>query len=104
RGIAGAAAVAGKKHLPPVLPAVAQFGRETLDRRPIEPAKRSRQPLRVSREVLRRRRSLVHRTTVFSIHLRLYQRSSFDRRPCEYMPISSLMASSTVFFGRKPVF
>src|SRR5713226_2841318 len=104
-GVSATAAVAGKEHLPPGLPAIEQFIGQALDRSPVKPFQRGVQTGGVIAEKPGRRGECawVHFTTSLSIHFRLYQRSSFLSCPCEYMPMISLMASSTVFFGRKPV-
>src|SRR5262249_15457111 len=106
-GVATAAAIAGEEHLPAGVPAIQEVVGELLDRRPVEFAERGAEALRIVAEQGRRFGERCcggrHLTTSRSIHFRLYQRSSFFRRPCEYMPIISVMASSTVFFGRKPV-
>src|SRR5882762_7271691 len=104
-GVAAAAAIAGKENLPTGLPAIEQLIGQTLDRRPVEAFQESAETARIIAEKLGggRERACVHFATSLSIHLRLYQRSSSLSCPCEYIPMISLMASSTVFFGRKPV-
>src|SRR4030088_1151801 len=104
-GVAATAAVAGKENLPPGLPAIEQFIGQTLDRSPVEAFQDSAQTGGIIAEKSGRGRKCAcfHFTTSFSIHFRLYQRSSSLSWPCEYMPMISLMASSTVFCGRKPV-
>src|SRR6266700_5023249 len=104
-GVAAAAAIAGKEDLTTGLPAIAQIVGEAFDRCPVEAFQRRAEALGIIGEKLAGGRECerVHFTTSFSIHFRLYQRSSFLSWPCEYIPISSLMASSTDFFGRKPV-
>src|SRR5262245_50018148 len=104
-GVAAAAAIAGKEHLPAGLPAVAQVVGQAFDRAPIEALQRRAQAVGIVREQLAGclESERVHFTTSFSIHFRLYQRSSFFSWPCEYIPMISLIASSTVFFGRNPV-
>src|SRR5215475_7466698 len=104
-GVAATAAIAGQENLAAGPPAIEQVMGETLDRRPVKPAQCGAEPLGVVGEQRRRqcKRRRTHFSTSRSIHFRLYQRSSFFNRPCEYIPIISVMASSTVFFGRKPV-
>src|SRR3954454_23209122 len=104
-GVAAAAAIAAEEHLPAALPAVTELVGELFDRRPIEALQNVTEAAGGGGE--EGTRSLeskhVHFMTSFSIHFRLYQRSSFLSCPCEYIPMISLIASSTVFFGRKPV-
>src|SRR6201992_4362212 len=104
-GVAAAAAIAGEEDLPAGLPAIQQLIGQTLDRSPVEAFQQSAQTVGIVAEKPGggRECACVHFTTSFSIHFRLYQRSSFLSWPCEYMPMISLMASSTVFCGRKPV-
>src|SRR6266849_5198266 len=104
-GVSAAAAVAGKEDLPAGLPAVAQIVSKALDGGPVEPFQCGGQTPGIIAEKLGWGRECVriHFTISFSIHFRLYQRSSFLSCPCAYMPMISLMASSTVFLGRKPV-
>src|SRR3984893_7253305 len=105
-GAAGAATIAGEEHLPPGPPAVEQVLAEKLDRLPVERLESPRQPSYVILEVRNRRvggDSGAHLSTSFCIHFRLYQRSSSFRAPWLYMPTISLIASSTVLRGLKPV-
>src|SRR6266446_949950 len=104
-GVSATAAVACKENLPPGLPAIEQIISQALDRSPVERSQHRTQTGGIITEKSSRSRecACVHFTTSFSIHFRLYQRSSFLSCPCEYMPMISLMASSTVFLGRKPV-
>src|SRR4030088_2976220 len=97
-GVSAATAIAGKENLPPCLPAIEQVIGQALHRSPIEPCQHGAQTSGIISEESGRRSecACVHFTTSFSIHFRLYQRSSFLSCPCEYMPIISLMASSTV--------
>src|SRR6266404_7204386 len=104
-GVPSASAIADKEHLAPGLPAISQLIGESFDRRPVEGVQGSGQTPGIVAEKLGRcrKRQSVHFISSLSIHFRLYQRSSSLSCPCEYMPIISVMASSTVFFGRKPV-
>src|SRR5262249_37368807 len=104
-GVAAATAIAAEEHLTAGLPAVAQVVGKAFDRAPVEALQRRAEAVGIVAEKLAwcLESERVHFTTSFSIHFRLYQRSSFLSWPCEYMPMISLIASSTVFFGRKPV-
>src|ERR1700722_730450 len=78
-GVAAAAAIAGQKHLSPSVPAIEEIMRKPFDRRPIKLPQRHAESFRIVAEHGRRLRERggVHFKTSLSIHLRLYQRSSF---------------------------
>src|SRR5689334_17583779 len=105
-GVARAATVSGEKELTAGAPAQQHLVGQEFHRPPVKALERAGEPARVvakmrdSRSGCERDR---HLTTSWLIHFRLYQRSSSFSTPCRYMPISSRIASSTVFFGLNPV-
>src|SRR3954470_7074675 len=103
-GVAGAAAVAAEEHLAAVFPALKQIVAERLDSLPRGFSEHVTQARGIAREMhLRRHRLRLHRTTSRCIHFRLWNRSSSFSSPLRNLCTSSLIASSTVFFGRKPM-